>query len=178
MRRSFLASWRRSSRTRPRRPIAIAARPIGAAAQGRRSPVREHAGQLVPRGDAELGEHLVEVVLDGAGADEQPRADLGVGEALAGEPGDLRLLRGELVPGLDAAPAGPLAGGAQLAGGTLRERLEPHRREHLVRRAELLARVLPALPAANPLAVEQVAASELDAHHRATEVRDRLAVER
>jgi hypothetical protein len=35
--------------------------------------------ELVSRADAELAEDPVEVVFDGARADEQPRADLGVG---------------------------------------------------------------------------------------------------
>jgi hypothetical protein len=48
----------------------------------------------------QLGEHLVQVVLDGARADEQTGADLSVGEAVAGELRDLRLLGGELVAGL------------------------------------------------------------------------------
>ena len=39
--------------------------------------------------DVELGEHLVQVVLDGPRADEQPGADLRVREPVAGEPGDL-----------------------------------------------------------------------------------------
>ena len=51
------------------------------------------APQLAARADVELGEHLVQVVLDGARADEQLAADLRIGEAVAGEPRDLRLLR-------------------------------------------------------------------------------------
>ena len=58
-------------------------------------PSRERAVELGARADAELGEDLVQVVLDGARADEQPGADLRVGEAVAGEPRDLRLLGGE-----------------------------------------------------------------------------------
>jgi len=48
--------------------------------------------QLVSRADAELREDLVEVVLDGARADEQPRADLGVGVSVAGHPRDVGFL--------------------------------------------------------------------------------------
>jgi hypothetical protein len=33
---------------------------------------------LAARADAELGEYVLQVVLDSAAADEQPRADLGV----------------------------------------------------------------------------------------------------
>jgi hypothetical protein len=53
------------------------------------------ARQLCPRRDAELQEHLAQVVLDGTRADEQKGGDLGVGQSLARERGDLRLLRGE-----------------------------------------------------------------------------------
>ena len=52
--------------------------------------------ELAPRADVELGEHLVQVVLDRARADEQARADLRVGEPVSREPRDLRLLRRQL----------------------------------------------------------------------------------
>jgi hypothetical protein len=54
--------------------------------------VRRTAAELVARGDIELQEDLAHVVLHRSRADEQLRADLGVGEAIAGEPSDLRLL--------------------------------------------------------------------------------------
>jgi hypothetical protein len=65
------------------------------------------------------------VVLDRAGADEQPGADLRIREAVAGQPGDHRLLGGQLAAGVDGAGAGGLAGGQQLAPGPLSERLDP-----------------------------------------------------
>ena len=68
-------------------------------------------GQLRSGGHAELGEHLVQVVLDGARADEQLSADLRVGVPDGGEPRDLRLLCGELVERLDRAFAHRLASG-------------------------------------------------------------------
>jgi hypothetical protein len=58
----------------------------------------------------------------------------------ADQPGDLRLLRRELVPGLRGPPAGPFAGGQQLNAGPFGERLSAHRAEHVVRSALLLAR--------------------------------------
>ena len=100
--------------------------------------------ELAARADVELGEHLVQVVLDGARADEQPRADLRVREPVAREPRDLRLLRGQLAARLDAALAGRLARGQQLARGPIRERLARPSREQLVRGAQLRARVEPA----------------------------------
>src|SRR5262245_33520133 len=79
--------------------------------------VAECPGELGPAGDVQLAEDLAQVVLDGAGADEQPGGDLPVGQVLGDQPGDLLLLRGEHRRGLGAARAGPLAGGAQLADG-------------------------------------------------------------
>src|SRR5271154_1244357 len=45
----------------------------------------QHAVELTTGADAELGEDLAQVVLDGVGADEQPGADLRVGQAVAGQ---------------------------------------------------------------------------------------------
>jgi hypothetical protein len=58
--------------------------------------VTQDAVELLARLDVELGEDFLQVILHGAGADEQPRADLGVGVPVAGHPGD-RLL--EQIPG-------------------------------------------------------------------------------
>ena len=68
-------------------------------------------------------------------------ADLGVRQSVAGEPGDLRLLRREHVARLDRALAHRLAGGQELAAGALGERLGADAAEHLVGGAQLLARV-------------------------------------
>ncbi len=95
--------------------------------------------QLDARVDAELGEDLVQVVFDGARADEQPCADLWVGQAVAGKPGDLGLLGCELAAGFGGAFAGSLPGGQQLASGALGESLGAHRDEHLVGGAQLFA---------------------------------------
>jgi hypothetical protein len=59
---------------------------------------------------------------------------------------------------LDPAFADTFAGGQHLAFGAPGERLEPHRNEHLERRAQLLARVQAAPLSAQPLAVEEVGA--------------------
>src|SRR6476661_5475991 len=53
---------------------------------------RQDAAEVAARGDVELGEDLAQVVLDGAPRQEQPGADFGVREAVAGQPGDLGLL--------------------------------------------------------------------------------------
>src|SRR4051794_30715715 len=123
---------------------------------GRGFPVRATEGivQAHARADLELGEHLPQVPLDCAGAEEQPGADLGIGKTVAREAGDLLLLRRELVARLDRALARPRARRHELAAGALGERLHADRVEHLVGGAQLRARIrTPALPA-QPLAVE------------------------
>jgi hypothetical protein len=63
----------------------------------------QHSFELVARADPELGEHLAEVVLDGAPADEQPGRDVGVGDPVPSQSGDLGLLRRELLPAFNGA---------------------------------------------------------------------------
>jgi len=132
--------------------------------------------ELVARGDVELGEDFVQVVLNGAPADEEPGADLGVGEPLAGEPGDLGLLGGQLATRLDGALARCLPSGLELASCPRGERLGAHRVEHVVGRAQVLARVDAPTFAAQPLAVEQMGPREFHADTRPVQVLDRLAV--
>src|SRR5215472_4041153 len=57
--------------------------------------------------DAELGEDLMQVVVDRAWAEEQLRGDVAVGQAAGDQAGDLEFLRCQLVHG----------GGTPLAGG-------------------------------------------------------------
>src|SRR3954452_11750954 len=94
--------------------------------------------------------------LHGAGAQEETDANLRVREPVASETGDLLLLGGQLVAGLDRPPAHRLAGGLQLATGALGEGLQAHVGEPAVRGPEPISRVgAPALPA-QPFAVEQM----------------------
>ena len=51
----------------------------------------ESPGQLVPPTDAEFAKDLAQVVLDGAGADEQPGGNLPVGQVLGDQPGGHQL---------------------------------------------------------------------------------------
>jgi hypothetical protein len=86
--------------------LAAAARPLG---EGRRTrPGRQRMCELGARLDPELGEDLAEVVLDGVRADEKPRPDFGVREAVAGEAGYLRLLGSRRVTEL-ISPSTPAA---------------------------------------------------------------------
>jgi hypothetical protein len=66
---------------------------------GRKGPaaLRQGDAKLPARADVELGEHVAQMPLDRAGAEEQLRPDLGVGQAVPGEPGDLLLLGRDLV---------------------------------------------------------------------------------
>jgi hypothetical protein len=130
---------------------------------------REGSAELAAGSDAELGEDLAEVPLDGAGGQEELGADLGVGAALDGEPGDRGLLRGELGRRRRRALADGLAGGGQLALRALGEGGGADRGQQLVRGPQLLAGLRAAVLAAQPLAVEQVGAAELPADKRARE---------
>src|SRR3954451_23157563 len=75
---------------------------------------REYARQLLPGSDPELGEHVVQMPLDGTPADEETRADLRVGEPVTGKLGDLTLLRCQVVACLDRPLSHRLAGCQQL----------------------------------------------------------------
>ena len=65
--------------------------------------IGQHTPELVARFDAEFDEDLFQVVLDGACAEKQPGTDLGIRQAVAGQPRDLGLLHGQLkIAGGDA----------------------------------------------------------------------------
>src|SRR4051794_28315304 len=174
---------------RPRGPLAArpARRPAGAQvtlASGVRPDAAvlghpgERAGQLLARADVELGEHLLQVVLDRARADEELGADLRVRLPVARHARDLCLLGREEVSRLDRHLAHGFARGCQLAPGALRERFGADSAEVVVGGAELLARVDAAVLARQPFAVEGPGAGEVDHPPAALEPLDRLAVER
>jgi hypothetical protein len=117
------------------------------------------------------------VVFDGAWAEKQLGTDLRVRAPIAGASRYLRLLRREPVKRVHRAPAHSLAGGQQLATGALGERLRSDVAEHLVGEMELLACVQAPALAAQPLAVHQVCAGEMDLDAAAGEPLDRFAVE-
>ena len=123
-------------------------------------------------------EHLAQVVLDGARADEQLRADLGVRVSRrrraerSAPPEAVSCVAASTVRFRDG-----LAGGQQLATGAFGERLGPDATEHLVRSAQLLARVHAPVLAAQPLAVQEVGAGAVDDDAAPAEPLDRLAVE-
>src|SRR6187200_3289083 len=97
----------RSCRTQDRTAVPVVTRPSRALARGdaaRLGDGGQRAAQLLARADLELGEDLAQVVLDGARADEQLRADLRIRLPVAGHAGDLRLLGREDVAGLFGPP--------------------------------------------------------------------------
>src|ERR1700731_3175290 len=111
--------------------------------------------ELATGADVELGEHLAQVPLHGAGPDEQLRADLGVGPPLARQPGDLLLLRGQLRARILVPLAYPLPGGLELTPGAFGEGPTPHRGRRVEREPQLPAGVDPAVLPAEPFAVTQ-----------------------
>jgi len=91
-----------------------------------------------------------------SGAEEEPRADLRIRQAIAGKPRDLEFLRGQILARLDGSLAHFLARGLKLVACALGESLHANRGELVVGGAELGTRVDPAMLAAQPLAEEQV----------------------
>jgi amino acid transporter len=135
------------------------------------------AGKLRAGGDSEFPEHLPQVVLHGARADEQPRRDRGVGQALTGQPRDLILLGSQLIPGTDGSLAGLLAGGQQLPAGPFRKTPGAHRHEHVMGGAKLPAGVQAAALPAQPLPVQQVRPRQVQVSPGSPETADGLLVE-
>src|SRR4051795_13604150 len=121
-----------------------------------------NAAELVARGDVELQEDLAQVVLHRAGADEQLRADLGIGETLSRQPRDVRLLGCEHLARVVGALSHRLTRGQELVPRALGESLGPDAAERLVSRSELLTRVDAAILAPQPLAVQEPGAGEVD----------------
>ena len=80
---------------------------------------------------------MAQVPLHRAPAEEKPRADLGVREAIAGQFGDLPLLRRQLVARVDGPLADGLARRQQLAASAFGERLHADRGEVVESDAEL-----------------------------------------
>src|SRR3984957_11404667 len=113
---------------------------------------------------------------DGPDAEEELGSDLHVGAAVGGEPGDVRLLGGELAGRLDRPLAYRVAGGQQLMPGPLGERLNAHRGKPVVGGPELGAGVPAPALAAQPFAVQQMSAGRGRAHAGPPEPPDRLAI--
>jgi hypothetical protein len=138
---------------------------------------RQMVPELPAGADAELGEHLVQVIFRGPEASEQLGTNLRVRVALGSQPGDLRLLHGKDVTRVYGVFGYCLACCLELPAGPLGEGHGPEPAEHVMGGPQVLARFRPPLPAAQPFAVHQVSASEMDGHAAPTETVDRLPVE-
>src|SRR5580658_2592800 len=166
--------WPGGGWTRTRLPGALAGR--GGIPAGGQCSV-----QLAAGGNGELGEHVAEVILGRARADEQPGADLRIRQAVPGQPRHLSLLGGQRTGpdgtgGRSGARAGDLAGGPQLTAGPFGERRHAHLLQHLVGGAQLLTRVQAAALTAQPFPVQQVRPGQLGADPGPAQPLDRLPV--
>src|ERR1700730_2050422 len=141
----------------------------GAAPELSRRRLRHPACKLRARIHSELPERLAQVVLDRARADEQQGGDLSVRVSLGHEARDLRLLWRQLSKGIDGAFASMLAGRFQFDACALGECLHTEVGEEVVRRPQLTACIKASALTSQPLAVEQVSASEIDGSPRSTE---------
>src|SRR5690606_31745999 len=127
--------------------------------------------------DPELHEDLVQVVLGGSVTDEQPTPDVPVGQSVPGKTGDVDLLVGQLVDGLDGAHPHRLSRCCQFtcrAGG---ETGEATAGEYLVRGSKVGPGVHPALSAAEHLPVEQMSPRDHCRDPRAVETPEGFAVQ-
>ena len=118
------------------------------------------------------------MVLHGAGADEQLRADLGVGETISGQPSDMCLLGCEHAARVVGAPPRGLARGEELVTGAVGKPLGPDAAERFVGGSELLTRVDAAVLATQPFALHEPGTGVVDSAAAAPEPLHRLAVER
>src|SRR5918994_1165348 len=104
---SMLPPWRSHPAVRsPQRLSKPAAGHTGEITGLAAGSVEGELGQLRPGADAELGEDVAQVELDGPGAEEQLGGDLPGGLPGGDEPGHLELLRRELEERRRVAPAG------------------------------------------------------------------------
>src|SRR6185295_11832239 len=107
--------------------------PLGTPGRRALTPSSQGAVELAAGADVQLGEHLAQVPLHRAAADEQLCADLRVGSSLAGQLGDLLLLRSQVGAGISAALAHLLAGRLELSPRAFGEGLSAHGRERVER---------------------------------------------
>src|SRR5689334_15642823 len=131
-------------------------------------------GEFGAGAEAELAEHVAQVEVDGARAEEQLGGGVPVGHALTDERGDLPFLGGELGRGGDVAAAGGLTGGAQLVRGAGGPPRGPEVLAYLERGAQVGARIDPAAGAAQVLAVAEVDARPVEPARGGASVLDRL----
>ena len=132
-----------------------------------------HLGELGPRVDVQLHEHLTQVIIDRAWAEEQLSSDLRVGFPGGHKACDLQLLGRELVARRGVAPTSPLTAGAQLRTSARLPRPRADLLETTERSPQVRSRVGAATVTAKPLAVQELAASLVERRQRGCEL-DRL----
>src|SRR6478609_7156464 len=125
--------------------------------------LKRRGAELAAGRDAELGEDLAQVPFHGARAQVELEPDLGVRQSFPCEPGDLRLLLGEIVWPFGGLRPDLLPGSRQLAPRAPGKRIHPHAVEHLERLEQFVTGVRAAVCPAQPLAVNQMGARQLRA---------------
>lgn len=118
--------------------------------------------QLSPGADPEFGEDLAEVPLDGSRAEVQCSGDLGAGEPFRSEPGDVGFLGCQVSVCLYRTFAYRLPTCCEFVSRAISECLNSHRDQRLVGRSQLGPGIGPAAFPAQPFAVEELRAGELD----------------
>src|SRR5580704_3351281 len=133
--------------------------------------------QLRPRLDAELSERLMEVVLDGGGADEKLCGNLTVRVALRGQSCNLYLLWRELIEGLDRTATCTLTRGFQFDACACGERLHAGSVEEVMRCPQLFPGIEAPAMAPQPFAEKQARTRDVNGHTGPTEVIYRIEVQ-
>src|SRR5947209_3677472 len=122
----------------------------------------ERAVQFSAGADSELGEHLAQVVLDGARTDEQLRGYLRIRLPVARHARDLSLLGCQDIARPHRALGRSLTCRHQLTPSALSEPRAPDLAEHLVGAPELLARVHASVLTPQPFAVGQTGPGDVN----------------
>ena len=133
--------------------------------------------KLTPRADAELSIDLPQVVVDSVRTDEQLCCDLGVRSADRSEPGDVRLLRRELVSAVDSPLPRGFSSRRQLDPGAFPEVNSSHRVEHLECSAQRLAGIATPTDSTEPLAVHEASSRHVRPGISSLEEPDRFEVQ-
>src|SRR5262249_40047045 len=120
------------------------------------------SAKLATGGDLQFGEDLAQMPFDGTGAQIKPGRDFRIGQSFPDQPGDLGLLGREFDRGADRAFARGFTGRPQFLRGTTGEALDSHRREAVVRGAQLRSCVYPPVLPAQPFAVQQPGSTQFD----------------
>ena len=123
------------------------------------------------RVDAVLVEDRLQVAGDGARADEQLRANLGIGAAHPSQPGDLPLLGCQRFSRILDAPVNHLTSRPQFTAGSSGKTVRAHVGEQVVGEPQLDSSIGSAVGPPKPFAVQQVGAGQVYDHRASSQVR-------